>query len=377
MPKILVCGLTSTHGGIENVIMNYYRNFNHESMKLDFICSGIDKIAYESELKLYGSTIIYLPNKLKNPIRYRRELNCFFKAKIKKYDYIWFNTSDLVDIDILVLAKKYNVKNVIIHSHNSRLMSQGWKKIIKYPIHLINKNRIVNYGTDFWACSLEASKWMFTKKNQKNVKIIKNAIDISKTKFDASKREHIRRKYKLTNKFVIGNVGRINFQKNQVFILQIIKKLIPDIPNLKLILVGEGKDKDIKFIQNKIKEYELENYVMLAGLQNDMQSWYSAFDCFLFPSLFEGLSVSLLEAQSNGLPILASDNAAPNEVRINSNFHVKKLNDQIDDWCREIIQINDNNNRLNYKLIQYNFDKNNYNIKTAASKLEKLFEGVK
>lgn len=374
MYKVLVYGMGSVYGGIENVVMNYYRNIDSSKVHFDFICSVTEEnkeIAYSSEIKQNGSNVYYLHSKFKKPLKHRKELINLFKAHATEYDCIWLNMSDLTDISILKTAKKYGIKKIIVHSHNSRLMSVGIKKVIKLPMHYLNKLVIDKYATDFWACSKVAQEWLFPQKIYDRVEIIKNAISINDKKFDIKKQNKLRKKYNLHNQYIIGHVGRLDFQKNQQLIIKIYNKVIKAIPDSKLIFVGAGKDYDN--LKKQVNELGLENNVMFVGVQKDIQAWYSLFDLFLFPSLFEGLSLALLEAQANGIPVLTSNMVSPEEVKINNNLLVENLNSNLDTWVQDVINMHDNYKRLDIDDIAYSFKKHGYEITEAAKRLQNLF----
>ncbi len=370
MYKVLVFGMTDNYGGVEKVIMNYYHEFDNEKIHFDFICNTLNKMAYEDELVKDGAQVIHTVPKRKNIILYFKELNDFFKNNGFKYDCLWFNVNNLVNIDCLKLAKKYNFSKIIVHSHNSRIMEEGKKGKVKEIIHNYNRKKILKYATEYWACSKIAAKWMFPKEIYSHIKIIKNAIDIKNTSFNNLKRRKIREMYGLRQSFVIGNVGRLHFQKNQLYMLDLLKKALIDIPNAKLVLVGNGPDKE-KIIQ-KIKQLNLSKNVILAGTQQDMQAWYSSFDLFLFPSVFEGLSVGLLEAQANGLPIISSDQVSPDEIKVNPNIEFISLDKNIDEW-KEKIKEYSSLKRISYHEVQTNFLKSGYEIKNAAQVVEQMF----
>lgn len=366
--KILVFGLTENYGGVESVIFNYYNELCKLGFEFDFLCNTDQKVAYESELTKNGSKVYHTPKRTENFFKYIGEMKKFFQNRASNYDCLWFNTNDLVNIDCIRLAKKYKIKRIIIHSHNSQMMDQGVKGAIKKAIHFYHKNKIINYGTDFWACSKAAGEWLFPNKLNSKIKLIKNAINVRKNSFNLKLRKENLKRYDLEGNFVIGNVGRLSFQKNQQFMLTILKKLVNKSTNIKLVLVGEGEDK--RKIIHKARELNVYNNVKLVGAQSDMQSWYSTFDVFLFPSIFEGLSVALLEAQSNGLPIVASDNISQNEIQVNDNLVCLGLDESVDKWVNAILKYR--NCRLSQSKIYENFDKSGYDIASAAQHVSQI-----
>lgn len=370
MYKVLVFGMTENYGGVERVIINYYHQFDKDKIHFDFICNTPNKMAFEDQLEKKGSKIYHVIERKKNPFKYNQQMERIFSDFGKDYDCFWCNLNNLVNIVSLKLAKKYGIPKIIVHSHNSKIMEEGFKGKIKLFIHKYNKRNLYKYSTDYWACSLVAAKWLFQTKYLDKVYIVKNAIDLNRCDFNIHKRDEIRKLYGLTNSYVIGNVGRLHFQKNQEFMLDVLKEVLSVIPNAKLILVGDGPDKG-KLLK-KINSLGLENNVLFTGVQKDISSWYSAFDLFLFPSRFEGLSVALLEAQSNGLPIISSSNVSPNEIGINPNIKFLSLSLGAKKWAKEI-ELEKNKKRISSRKIKENFIKHGYDIKSAGIELEKKF----
>ena len=373
MYKVLVSGVTDENkkGGIESMVLNYYSRFDHNKVHFDFICNTDGKIAYHKKWLKYGSKVYYVPQRGDAPFNYYRQSIQLFKKIASEYDCFWFNTSDLANIFYLKLAKRNKISTRIVHSHNSRMIVQGKTGKLYSKFHDYHRKNISKYATNYWACSKVAAKWMYPSNIIPQSKIIKNAIDVFHTSFNAKKREDIREKYNLTHNFVIGNVGRLTFQKNQEFIIRLAPKIKKKIPNAKFVIVGQGEEKEN--LINLIKKYKLEQEVLLVGQQNDMQGWYSTFDMFLFPSLFEGLSVSLLETQANGIPILSSANVSPKEVKVNDNFSYLTLTQSDETWVNYIYNIYENGKRLSFKDVKLNFKEHDYDIDFEAPKLEQLF----
>lgn len=352
--RILVHGMAGGHGGIETFIMNVFRNLNdNKTIHMDFLCNELNP--YEDEITNAGSKIFYIPSKTKNPVKYKLALKKFFKKYAISYDCLWDNESSLANVDYIKLAKKYNIKRRIIHSHTTNNVFNGIKKPIVDFLQKEHKKNIDQIATDFWACSLDAAKWMFPINVIENTKVINNGIDTKKMKFDGNQRKAIRNKLHLDNeKYIIGTVGRISLEKNQSFFLDVMHELVKSNKQFRFVLVGDGPIRNE--LEQKIKKMNLQNFVILAGLQTNTQAWYSSFDCFVLPSKFEGLSVSGLEAQANGLPVLVSTGAHPNDLKINSdNFVSLDLNKGAKAWANEIIYMSKKMHRCAEKNINENF----------------------
>ena len=190
--------------------------------------------------------------------------------------------------------------------------------------------------------------------------------------FDEEKRRNYRKKLHCDERtWVIGNVGRLHFQKNQKFCLDIFQHFLKKYPNACLVLIGQGEDEtDLKMLSAR---YGISEKVYFAGMQTDICGWLSAFDTFLFPSKFEGLPIAALEAQANGVPMLASAKVIPQEVKINSNFAFLDLDEGSEVWSEHLSQMQKTAKRLDVSEVKQNFTEKGYNIETETVKLEKLF----
>lgn len=366
MYRVLVFGITENPGGVESFLLNYYRKIDRTKFQFDFLCNTHNKVAYEDELVSLGGRVIHIAMRSKEPLKYHKELNKFMKKYALCYQAVWVNVCSLANIDYLKVAQKYGIKRRIIHSHNSQNMDNYIRKIL----HIINRMKIKNYATDFWACSDEAAKWFYKGKLQSRVIVIKNAIELDKMEFSAEKRELIRNKYGITDKLVIGNVGRLHFQKNQMFALEVMKYLTEKKADCVLILVGQGDDE--KKLHQRAVELNIKEKIIFAGVQSDIGGYLSAFDLFLFPSLFEGLSIAGLEAQVNGVPVIASSGVIPKELKLSENFYFKKLVDGPENWAEAIEKLSSDLKRTDKEQIKKRFTEAGFNIDTEVERLEKL-----
>lgn len=366
MYNILVFGMTENLGGVESFLMNYYRHIDRTRFQFDFLCNSYEKVAYEDEiLKLGGKTYHFLARS-SNPVEYYNALKRFFSIHAKKYCAIWVNVSSLANIDYLKFAKKYGITKRIIHSHNSQNMDSKLRGIL----HLINRKLVARYATDYWACSEKAADWFYENDLRKDVVIVHNAIDVERMGFDSEKRGKIRASLGWEDSFVIGNIGRLHFQKNQKFILEIFSEVQRRIDSARLILVGQGEDEEE--LKKIARELKIEKYVCFAGIQYDIVGWLSTFDFFLFPSKFEGLGIVALEAQANGLMVLASENVIPDEVHINDNFCFFNLALSSVQWANKVVQMNNVLSRKKPEEIFPRFIEKGYEIRSEVKKLEML-----
>jgi len=356
MKKVLIFGMTPNPGGVESVIMNYYRNMNRREFEIDFAC-GPEKIAYEDEILNNGNKVFHLPYWKQHWFKFQKGIKQIFKKN--KYDVVWVNLCKLTNISILTWAKKFGVKMRIIHSHNSKDM--GTK--IGAIFHWWNKKRLKNLATHFWSCSQEASDYFFVKPIQElsTHKVIKNAVNIDKFAFNKQVRDQYRKKLNWENDLVFGHVGRLHFQKNQEVLIKIFVEIKKNKQNSKLVLIGQGEDEEK--LKTLVKDLKLTDCVEFLGVRNDVDKLYNAFDLMVFPSLFEGLPVALVEAQVNGLTIFASD-VISKETKLVDNYYFYSLQNSPQEWADFVISNYDKDiDRL--KNLE-ELKKSQFNIKTQV-----------
>lgn len=223
-----------------------------------------------------------------------KSVDKFLRDNAKKYTAIHVHANALIYVKPLELAYKYNIPCRIIHSHNTFTNVK--------ILHNFNKNRIDKWVTHRFACSDLAAEWMF---ENKEYCFVPNGVNLEKFSYCEQDRNDIREKYNLKHKFVVGNVGRLTPQKNHVFLLEIFAEIYKKNTDARLLLVGDGEDKEK--IEKWIQEKRLSEAVIFTGAVSNVAQYMSAMDVFLMPSQWEGLPVVLVEAQANGLPCIISD----------------------------------------------------------------------
>ena len=367
MIRVLVFGITENPGGVESFLMTYYRQMDREKIQFDFLCNTYNKVAYEEELQQLGGRILRVCPRSRNPLRYKKELEGIFKEHASEWDAVWVNVCSLANIDYLKAAKKYGIKRRIIHSHNSQNMDSK----LRGKLHEINRGKIAGYATDFWACTEDAAKWFYNEELMGKVVYIRNAIDPERYRFDEGKRFALREKLGITDRFVFGNIGRLHFQKNQSFAIEVFSKYLLSDPGAYLIFVGAGEDEEL--LKNKCRDLGITDSVLFAGVQSNIDEWLDAFDLFLFPSAFEGLGIALLEAQANGLPCLASADVIPKEVQVCDNFLWADLKDSPEEWAKKAEQIKGEYQRKTFEEAEEALAKGGYEIRAEVRKLEEAF----
>ncbi len=338
--RVLVVGMTKNPGGIETVVMNYVRNVDPAEVQFDFL-STFPYIAYEDELKKCGSRVVHIPIRHEHPIEFRKELNSFMEEHAKDYDAIWVHLCSLVNIDFLKSACAHGVPRRIIHCHNSQNM-WGW---VRSLIHKAHRKKITAYATDYWTCSEDAVEWFYGEgiKSNPRYAYIPNAINPQDVAFDAEKRVAVREAMGWNGKIVLGNVARLHAQKNQSYLLHALAPILTASSNVVLAIVGEGELADS--LRQEAAALGIAHNVQFLGLRNDVRDLYQGMDAFVLPSKFEGVSISLLEAQANGLPCLVSDTLSDQGI-VNDN--VVKLPITADgekQWVSAVRQLDDSGNR--------------------------------
>lgn len=357
MQRILICGMGYAFGGVEEYLMNIFRNIDRDKYIFDFIINDSQRVYCEDEIKKLGGKVFYLNTK--NLYYKNKSMKDLLRELRKNHEIIYFNTSSFYNISAYYYSKKLKFKKIIVHAHNTKDTSRSF---LLQLIHCINRIYINKIATAKLACSRKAAEWIFGQKEGSKVTIINNAVDIGKFKFNEEKRKEQRKKLNLVDRFVIGHIGRFVYQKNHDFLIDIFNEVVKEKSNAVLLLIGEGELKEK--IENKVREYKLEDRVIFYGTTDKVYELYNAMDCFVLPSKYEGLPVCGIEAQANGLYCLFS-NTITNELK-NSNC-VKFIGiDNVDEWKKEILNVNEYNRTISKDIC------NKYDIK----KICKVITGI-
>ena len=296
-PRILVWGMTNNRAGTEKVIVNVTTALA-DYVDFDFLV--FEDVSVWPDLFASGNKQIIIPNKRTNYLAYKKAIKEFFAQHSSEYDAIWMNINIPNNVDALRLAKSYGIPIRIAHAHNSANDGRLHHKILSF----LNRNRPIHDSTVQWACSDDAGKYLY---RSNSFVQIPNAVDCASVAFSQQKRNAVRAKLQADEDvLIIGNIGRLSHQKNQEFLIHAFAGLHKMYPKSLLVIVGCGE------LESELRELtessHVDDAVMFVGVQSDVQAWLSAFDVFAFPSHFEGASLALIEAQSNGLPCVTSTN---------------------------------------------------------------------
>ncbi|WP_196594223.1 glycosyltransferase family 1 protein [Pectinatus sottacetonis] len=341
----VVCG-----GGVEAVIMNYYRNIDRNKIQFDFIIDGYEKSLLDDEIESLGGKVYKVEPYSKNIFKYIYQIYRIIKEN--NYQIIHSNMNTL-SVFSLFAAWLAGAKIRIIHNHSTAVKSEKMRSLLKYILRPFN----TIFANKYLACSRVAGKWMFGQKAVKTgkIKIINNAINIDKFIYNENLRQQLRKELDIKeDTLVIGHVGRFMYQKNHDFLIEVFNKIYEQDNNSILLLIGDGPLKQT--IKNKIEKYGLGNSVKFLGVRKDVNKLYNVMDIFLFPSHYEGLGMVGVEAQINGLHCLVADNI-PSEIKISDKIKFLPISDS-NLWASEIlkIELQADNRKIDLSVAKTRFD---------------------
>lgn len=331
--RILQVGMSPNYGGTEAFIMEQYRHIDKTKVQFDFLNVFTEEIACTAEICALGGRIYQLDMSRHNGIStYRLHLDDFFQRNHKEFQGIHCNCQSLINIDLLKYAKKYNIPMRIAHAHNAGYGREP--NLMQKTLIWTNKLRVKKYATHFFACSSLAAKWMFPKNTPTTV--IHNAINVNKFTFNANIRNVTRKELNISeNTFVVFFVGRLDPQKNPLFLIDIFSEIVAHNNDSLLLIAGDGYMRDE--MRAKISEKRLEDKIYLLGNRKDVNELMQAADAFLLPSRFEGLGIVLIEAQAADLPCFTSKGVVPEEVDVSNTVHFISLKHSPAVWAEKIM----------------------------------------
>lgn len=358
-------------GGIQTFVIENMKRMDKNKIQIDYLLLD-DGVKYELEdtLKEMGSNVYKLKGVwLRKPtdyFNYFKKIDEFF-SQHNDYKVVHLHSSSK-NFYILKSAKKYGIPVRIAHSHNIGFQS---KNKIQIMIGNLCKPLLKKYATDYFACAYLAGEWLFGKKTVKDgkVRVIHNAVEYEKFKFNEKKRIEIRNRLNINEKLVIGNVGRFSEQKNHEFLIDIFNEIHKKNKMSTLMLIGKGEKEEI--IRKKVKELGLENDVIFMGFCDNVNELMWAMDIFLMPSLHEGLPVVGIEAQAAGLPCFMSKYVITDEVKITELVKFIELKQSPREWAEEIL-----NSDLSRKNTKAEIEQARYLIMDTAKELENFYINV-
>ncbi len=343
-------------GGVEAVVMNYFNNINKKEFQLDFICDKDSTLFYKDDVEKAGGRVIIIDSckKFKNP-----ELEKVLKEN--EYDIVHVHLNTL-SVFPLRIAKKCGIKVRISHNHSTYGRGEFVRNVAKFLLRPFAKK----YATHYFAVSNFAGMWLFGKKAFRQGKIIvmNNPVNLEKFKYSPELRNQIRKTFNIPEETIlIGHIGRMVKTKNQEFLIKSFAKARQKNPNVKMLVVGDGP------LQRVLKKYswheKVRKYIVFVEPNKNVQAYYSAFDAFALPSLYEGFPMVGLEAQANGCPCLFSTTIVPDAV-LNDNVYLLSIGN-IDSWA-SAFAVKQDRVTPNYDVLK------NYTPEAIVKKLEKLYK---
>ena len=320
-------------GGAENALMNYYRHIDRSIIQFDFLLTDDGNGAFDKEILSLGGKIYRIPRlTMLGPNRYIQAIKIFFESH-PDYTIVHSHTSSKSVIP-LAIARSKGVPIRIAHSHNS-MSEGGLRGLIRnllMPLLRVTANV-------YYSCGEQAAVWLYGDHFLKagKVQIVRNVIEANKFRLNLSTRQNIRSKHGiLHDTFVIGHVARFNDQKNHKFSIDILKEVLLRRPNSVLLLVGDGE------LRHDIIDYAqsqgVESHVIMTGVVPNVYDYEQAMDAFILPSFYEGLPLSIVEAQVSGLPCFTTKGTVSSECSVTDLVKYIPLSDGASVWAEEILR---------------------------------------
>lgn len=355
--RILHVVTTMNRGGLETLIMNYYRAIDRNAFQFDFLVHRMERSDYEDEIERLGGRV-YRIQRL-NPFSrsYQHDLYSFFSSH-PEYKIVHVH-QDCLSAVALKQAMRAGVPVRIAHCHSSHQ-----DKNLKFLIKSLYKGKIARYATNLLSCSNEGGRWMF---ETSNFDLLPNAIDLTRFFYNEDKRLSYRKEFSIKeDAFVCGHVGRFDEVKNHAFLIDAFAKVVEKDPEAVLILIGSGPLEEQ--IKQKVRSIGLDQNVRFLGLRTDVADLYSCMDMFIFPSIYEGTPMVLIEAQTAGLPCLIS-NGIPSDCEVTPLIRRENLETGAVVWAEKILG-QKREERTRYQEIMSN---SNYNVRFSVRKLQDYY----
>lgn len=363
MKKVLIIITTAfiRYGGLTTVMMNYYHHMDKTGLRIDFASTNVADQALIDDIAANNSRYFCLGDRRKHWLTYLINLRRLLNKE--NYDIVHINGNSVTMLMEAYTAKICGVKSRIAHCHNSRSNNR--------LVTLVNGLLRIPFSFSYTlgiAVSKPAGEWAYG--NKKYI-ILNNAIDTDKYRFNPKIRERVRNELNIHGKYVIGNVGKLNAQKNHSFLLDVFYEIRENHDDAVLLIVGGGElEKELK---ERCKALGIENDVIFTGMVNNPHEYLQAMDVFVFPSIYEGLGMSVIEAQASGLSCIASDKV-PVETQVSDKIEYLSFEQSPMLWAEHILHLKSNNDRkYTSKAAFESICSSGYDINSEANKLRKIY----
>ena len=351
-------------GGIEAFLTNVIRAMDPAGLKIDIVCAKLGRSIFTAQLMERNVGFYQLSGSVRRVGENWRLLQKFLKKR--QYDVLYVNAYQSLSLGCLRLAEESGISVRIAHSHNTALR-KSLTQPLKLVLHCWARKNYSDVMTCRWACSKAAAKFLFGETDDWH--FIPNGIDVSRFRFDPEEREKSRKELGLDGKMAIGNIGRLCYQKNQEFLLDVFREVLVLCPESALLLVGEGEDRP-KLLE-KAKALGVKDSVIFCGATDKVERLYWAMDVFVFPSRFEGLGIAAVEAQAAGLPVICSEHI-PREAWVTDQVTQLSLSVGSNAWAEAIRKAKAPPDRTAAAEM---VSAAGYEIKTVAKKLKEAWVG--
>ena len=344
------------YGGVEMVVMNYYRHIDRSKVQFDFFALEGSTLPQREEIEELGGRVYVVPKYTRLP-QYETAIQILFQQNGYKIVHSHMNT---LSVFSLYGAKKAGVPNRIAHNHSTVGKGEGAKNAMKY---LLRPFATV-YPTQLCACSQTAGRWLY---GQKPFRVFNNAIELDRFAFDPVMREAVRKELGLGNRLVLGHIGRFCYAKNHEFLLDVMAEVCKLRPDAVLLLVGEGEGEAAA--RQKVEALGLQENVRFLGRQSEPAKFYQAMDAFVLPSRYEGLGIVLIEAQAASLPVVCSTEV-PLEAKILPEMQYLELKESPSVWAKAAVDAAEHSQRRDTTAA---LREAGYDITREAKKLEEFY----
>lgn len=355
--KVLHITVDLDGGGVDRLLYDYCSRMIPDH-RFDFVVTSSSRGILEAPLEALGCRVFHLPT-IRGDLRSRmsRLRSILIEGN---YDAVHDHTG-YRGLFTLALAQRMKIPCRIAHSHICNIPESPFQHFTRLVATRISKH----FATDLFACGKDAAKWMWGADAARGiVKIMPNAINLTEFQFDSSIREEMRRQLKIDDKLVIGNIARFSFQKNHSFLIDVFYEITKGNDDAILLLIGGGEL--CPEIKKKVESIGLGEKVLFLGVRKDVPQLLNAMDIFLMPSLYEGLPVTLVEVQANGLPAIVSDSIT-DEILLESNCKSIALSKTTHEWASEVLNMRTERN-ADASLVEGKYD-----IDVAANNLSRWY----
>lgn len=354
--------------GIEAFIMNMYRNIDREKVQFDFMVMRDEKEYYDEEIERLGGKKYTIQKYSRNTLlKILKESRAFYEfLKEHHYDIVHIHYTTPLRAFYALAAKRAGISVIVYHSHSAEVSG---KNFLKRFLYTILRNCIGKWANAYFACSKVAAEWMFSARiiKEGKVEVVCNGIDVQRFRFNENDRNDVRKELGLSNEFVMIHTGRFLEQKNHRFVLEVFKKIKMKQADAKLLLLGTGDL--LKEIKNYAQELNISDDVYFLGIHSDVERYLCAADCYIMPSLYEGLPVAAVEAECSGLPCYFSTNIT-REVALTDMVKFLELSQTAEEWADEIISSrNVVRKDRSEMVVEFGYD-----VREVAKKLQKFYE---